>query len=698
MILQSQAAECALACLAMVAGHYYYDTDLPSLRRRFDISIKGATLLQVMRLAESLGFASRPLRLDMHDLSRLQVPAILHWDLNHFVVLVRVDRTSAVIHDPSRGRIKLSLSEVSKHFTGVALELSPTQEFVPHTDRERLSIFSLWRASRGLSAALFQVLVLALVLELFAILSPLYMQLVVDQVIVSADRSLLTALAVGFLILMLIQTGVSALRAWALVHLGTTLNVQLAKNVFMHLLRLPLEYFEKRHLGDISSRMSSLDSIQRTLTNNFIAAILDGLVLVGTMGMMLLYAPGLAGVALAATLAYGLLRAGLFSPTRTSSEDQLIRAARLQSNFLESVRGIQTVKLFGRQGQRLSLWENLLVDRFNADIRTQRLGILSQGLNQFIFGVENVLIVWLGAKMVLGGGFSVGMLYAFIAYKMQFGQRAAGLIDKWVDLKMLGLHAARLADIVLTEPEKATQKYPIDTKTFVPGVQIRDLSFSFSTTEAPIFEKITFDVAPGETVAIVGPSGCGKTTLLKIVLGLLTPVRGSVSVGDSKIHRSAVDSRELIGTVMQDDQLFAGSLGENITFFDEAPNQEHLERCAGLAAIHDEIMSMPMAYNTLVGDMGSALSGGQKQRVLLARALYRQPRILLLDEATSHLDAQCERLVNSGIRHLKLTTLIVAHRQETIRFADRVVMLTPNGARELSIAHTSSADLAMVAT
>lgn len=443
VILQTQAAECALACLAMVANHHGYDIDLASLRQRYSVSLKGATLLQLIRMAEPLGFASRPLRLDLEHLPKLQLPAILHWDFNHFVVLAEVKENFAIINDPARGRLKMPISEVSKHFTGVALELTPTQEFKPRSERRRLDIFSLWDRSKGLGKSLFQIFSLALVLELFAVLSPLLMQLTVDQVIVSADTDLLAALAMGFLFLIMIQSGVSALRAWALMHLGITLNLQLAKNVVRHLLRLPLEFFEKRHLGDISSRVGSLDTIQRTLTNSFVAAILDGLVLVGTLFMMLLYAPLLTVVSVLAVLAYGALRASLFWPLRNANEEQLVRAAKLQSNFLETVRGIQTVKLFNRESQRHSLWSNLLVDRFNADIRTQRLGITFQSINQLIFGVENVLIVWLGAKSVLSGNFSVGMLYAFIAYKSQFGQRTAALIDKWIDLKMLGLQIGR---------------------------------------------------------------------------------------------------------------------------------------------------------------------------------------------------------------------------------------------------------------
>jgi ATP-binding cassette subfamily B protein RaxB len=314
------------------------------------------------------------------------------------------------------------------------------------------------------------------------------------------------------------------------------------------------------------------------------------------------------------------------------------------------------------------------VDSTNQDLATQKLGLGFRAANGFVFGVERIAVVWMGALLVLDSTFSVGMLFAFMSYKDQFSARIGGLIDKMIDLRMLGLQGERLADIVLTPPEEeapATVADAIDA-----SLEVSAVSFRYSDTEPLVLVNCSFRVAPHESVAIVGPSGCGKTTLLKLMLGLLAPTDGRVLAGGIDIQRLGIDRyRRLVGTVMQDDQLFAGSIADNICFFDPSPDQTAIEHFARMAAVHDDIAAMPMGYNTLIGDMGAALSGGQKQRILLARALYKRPRLLFLDEATSALDVPKEKAVNDAIRSLKLTRIIIAHRPETIASAERVIVL-----------------------
>jgi ATP-binding cassette, subfamily B, bacterial CvaB/MchF/RaxB len=581
----------------------------------------------------------------------------------------------AGIHDPARGERTLTLAEVSKHFTGVALELTPTQEFAPKIERQQVRLTSLVGRLPGARGALVQIFALAAALEVFAIVSPFFMQLVVDNAVVAEDRDLLTVLGAGFLLLALVQVGVTAVRSWVVMVLGTTLNLQLIGNLFRHLLQLPMSFFEKRHLGDVASRFESLNVIQRTLTTSFIEAIIDGMMALVTLLMMLIYSWKLAAIVCGAATLYGLLRLALYRPLRQAQEEQISYAARQQSSFLESVRGIQSVKLFNRQAQRKGVYQNLLVDNFNAGIRIQKLTVLYHALNGALFGVENIAVVWLGATLVLDGGFSVGMLFAFISYKQQFTTRIASFIEKGIEFRMLGLHTERVADVALTAAEPDTGFDASAARPLTADIEIRDLSFRYSEAEPLVLQNVSFKIEAGESVAIVGPSGCGKTTLLKVILGLLPPAQGEVLVGGISIARLGASYRSLIGTVMQEDQLFAGSIAENISFFDAEPDTQRIEACAELAAIHQDILGMPMAYNTLVGDMGTVLSGGQKQRVLLARALYKQPKILALDEATSHLDVVRERQVNEAIRHLKLTRLIIAHRPETIASADRVVVL-----------------------
>jgi ATP-binding cassette, subfamily B, bacterial CvaB/MchF/RaxB len=674
VFLQTEAAECGLAALGMIACFHGHRIDLAALRRRFTVSLKGATLAYLIQAAGRLHLAPRPLRLELEELGQLNMPCILHWDFNHFVVLKSADARGAEIHDPAFGVRRFTLAEVSKHFTGIALEVTPTSDFRAVDDRRRVRLRDLLGPVVGLKRALAQIFVLALALQAIAVVAPFYMQWAVDGAVVSADRDLLTVLGLGFLLLAFIQVGISILRSWVVLYLSTTLNLQWVANVFSHLLRLPVSYFEKRHLGDVVSRFGAVNTIQRTLTSSFVEALIDGVMALATLAMMVVYSALLAAIAVAAVALYGILRWAFYGPLRRATEEHIVHTAKQQSHFLETVRGVQSIKLFGRQEERRSRWLNLVVDAVNQDLVTQKLGLGFRSANGLVFGVERIAIVWLGAVLILDNAFSVGMLFAFVAYKEQFSARVAGLIDKMIDLRMLGLQGERLADIVLTPPEQESPALPVDA--IDASLEARALSFRYSDTEPFVLLNCSFSVAPGESVAVVGPSGGGKTTLVKLMLGLLGPTDGKILAGGVDIQKLGIDRyRKLVGTVMQDDQLFAGSIADNVSFFDPSPDQGAIERFARLAAVHDDIAAMPMGYNTLIGDMGAALSGGQKQRILLARALYKEPRILFLDEATSALDVQKERAVNEAIRSLNLTRIIIAHRPETIASAERVIVL-----------------------
>ena len=678
LMLQTEAAECGLASLAMVAGYHGFQTDISSMRRLFLVSIKGTTLGHLIQMAHALQMNTRPVKLDLEDLPQLRMPCILHWNFNHFVVLKEVTKKGVVIHDPAIGIRRMTFEEVSDTFTGVALELWPNTGFRKVTYKQRLSLRELMGNVTGLFRSLSQVLVLAISLEVFALVSPFFLQWVIDNVIVSADRDLLTTLALGFGLLMLMQQMVMTLRSWVIMHMATTLNVQWRANVFTHLLNLPVQYFEKRHLGDVVSRFGSIDLIQRTLTSSFVEAILDGIMTLVTLVMMFVYSPKLAWIAVGAMVLYGIGRWAWYSPLRAATEEQIIHAAKQQSHFLETIRGVKTIKLFLRQDERRATWLTLLVDQINADLRTQKLHVAFRLLNGILFGVERILIIWLGASLVLDGNFTIGVLTAFIAYKDQFDSRVASLIDKAVEIKMLRLQGERLADIVLAEAEDTQQAtVQLEPAEVEASIAVRGLRFRYADQEPWVLDGIDLDIEAGESVAIVGPSGCGKTTLVNAILGIRPPVEGEVMIGGYSVKQMGFETlRGMIGTVMQDDSLFAGSITDNISFFDNKVDHERVEACAKLAAIHEEIVAMPMGYATLIGDMGTALSGGQKQRVLLARALYKQPRILLLDEATSHLDTTRESLVNSSIKSLNLTRVVVAHRPETIAAADRVIVLS----------------------
>lgn len=630
------------------------------------------------------------MRLDLAELARLKRPCILHWDLNHFVVLSKVSGSRLQIHDPAMGQRILTLEECSRHFTGVALELTPNADFQQQPPPPKVSVSALTGRTRGLKRSLFQLFAIALVLQLFAILAPLANQTIVDDVLTSGDQELLTVVVLGFALLMCIQTALGLARSWMVMVLGQTLALQWMGNVFAHLVRLPVRCFEQRHLGDITSRFGSVGAIQQTLTTAVIEAVLDGIMGIAALVMMWLYSPKLTAVVVGAVLCYGLLRWAFYQPFRDASAERLVVAAKENTHFLETLRGILPLKLFGREEERRARWQNLVVDVQNRDVRTAKMGIAFSTANTFIFGVENLVVLWLGAQLILsaqqggglhaaaaGGGavFTVGMLMAFLSYKGQFTQRVSALIDYAVEIKMLGLHSERLADIVLEPPERDTVPEN-DLRHLAPSLELRNVSFRYGDGEPWVLRNASFQLPAGESLAVVGASGAGKTTLLKVLLGILQPQEGEVLYGGLPIRQLGLANvRQRIGTVMQDDVLLTGSIADNISFFDVTVDTARVEACAQLACVHEEIVRMPMGYHTLVGDLGSGLSGGQKQRLLLARALYKQPGVLALDEATSHLDIANERAIAAHIADLPVTRLIIAHRPETIAGAKRVVQV-----------------------
>ncbi|HLO95643.1 MAG TPA: peptidase domain-containing ABC transporter [Burkholderiaceae bacterium] len=690
LFLQSEAAECGLACLAMVASHHGLGQDLGDLRRRFPISLKGAKLASLISHAGAMGFAARPLKLEMEHLGQLSLPCVLHWDLNHFVVLKKVGARSCVVLDPAIGERRLSLAEMSAHFTGVALELTPNADFKPEKQAPRLSLGSLTGKVSGLKRSLLQILAVAVVLEAFAIVAPLFNQLVVDEVLSSGDFELLGVLILGFGLLLLIQTALSLGRSWMVVLLSQTLALQWQSNVFAHLIRLPTAFFEKRHLGDITSRFGAVNAIQRSLTTAAIEAVLDGLMALIALAMMLLYSVPLTAIVLGAVAAYGALRWVAYRPFRDASAERLVIAAKENTHFLETLRAITPLKLYGREDERRARWQNLIVDVQNRDVRTAKMSMAFQTANTLIFGLENLAVLWLGARTVLQGqqshavALTVGMLFAFVSYKTQFTSRVGKLIDYGVELKMLSLHGERLADIVLEAPEQDEVPHS-ELDHLEPSLELRNVSFRYAEGEPWILKDANFKVEAGENVAVTGPSGAGKTTLLKILLGLLPPTEGEVLYGGVPVrHLGVRNFRRQIGTVMQEDALLTGSLADNISFFDSHPDMERIQHCAAQAQLHEDIRRMPMGYQTLVGDLGSGLSGGQKQRLLLARALYKKPRVLALDEATSHLDIANERAVTAALAQMRLTRLVIAHRPETIAGAQRVVQVREGQVLELA--------------
>ena len=676
VIHQTETAECGLACLAMICGHFGKNIDLIYLRRKFNLSARGATLAGINGIAEQLGMATRALSLELDELRVLKTPCILHWDFSHFVVLVSVKRNRYVLHDPARGRRYLGREEMSRYFTGIALEVWPGSEFQVETQQTRISLRSLINSIYGIKRTLAKIFCLSVVIEAINLLMPVGTQLVMDHAIPAGDRGLLTLISAALMFFILLKAATSTLRAWSSLVMSTLINVQWQSGLFDHLLRLPLAFFERRKLGDIQSRFDSLDTLRATFTTSVIGFIMDSIMVVGVFVMMLLYGGYLTWIVLCFTTIYIFIRLVTYGNYRQISEECLVREARAASYFMETLYGIATVKIQGMVGIRGAHWLNMKIDAINSGIKLTRMDLLFGGINTFVTACDQIVILWLGAGLVIDNQMTIGMFVAFSSFRGQFSERVASLTSFLLQLRIMSLHNERIADIALHEKEEKKPEIEIVAHMGPISLETNGLSYRYDSQSAPIFSALSLSVAPGESVAITGASGAGKTTLMKVLCGLFEPDSGRVLINGIDIRQIGINNyHRMIACVMQDDRLFSGSIRENICGFAEEMDEEWMVECARASHIHDVIMNMPMGYETLIGELGEGLSGGQKQRIFIARALYRKPGILFMDEATSALDSESEHFVNVAIKNMNITRVIIAHRETTLRTVDRVISI-----------------------
>lgn len=692
LLFQAEVTECGLTCLAMVAASHGHMVDMPALRHRFAVSVKGANLKSLLDIASRLDLDGRGVRLEPDEIAGLHLPAVLHWDMNHFVVLKSVGRGRAVIHDPARGVVRLTMEDLARHFTGVAVELRPAAGFRKLDERKPLSVRALCGDLGSLWPAAVQALLLSLVLQAFVMASPFYMQFAVDEAILQGDQGLLTALALGFGLFTAIKLGADWLRGRLLATISGAINFQVVATLFHHLLRLPLDWFEKRGIGDMTSRFGATRPITELISQGLVAALVDGAMALLTLVVILVYSPALAGIVLGALALLVALRLGSLGILRRRQEEAILDAAAEQSCFIETLRTMQAIKLAGAETEREARWQVRYVRLANRQLALLRQNLTVRIGHDAIHGLEKILVVYVGARLVMSGDLSLGMLFAFIAYKQQFLDAASKLLETLIAWSMLDLHLDRIADIALAAPEPGLSNGGLVVPTLKGALELRGVGFRYGEGEPTVLDGLDFKVSPGELVAITGASGGGKTTLMKIMLGLLRPSTGAVLVDGRPLDQLGVAAfRSQIGAVMQDDQLLTGSIAENISFFAPVLDVGLMRECAAIAGVEAEILAMPMNYNTMVGEVGTGLSGGQRQRLLLARALYRRPTILFLDEGTSNLDLAKEREVAAALARLRITRIMIAHRPETIAAADRVVVfeggrITGDSGRQAALA------------
>lgn len=684
---QTEIAECGLACLAIGAGLLGARLDMAALRRKHPVSARGLNLLEMAEVAASLDMTTRAVRCEPDELSQLSLPAVLHWGFNHFVVLEAVRGAKFRLIDPQDGPRTLTRAELSKHFTGVALELAAAPMFKKRQETSPLKLTSLFSWTPAIRNGLIQAMLLSLVLQAYVVASPLYMQLAVDEALLKGDHGLLATLAIGFAVFAAFNAGAEALRGVALQKVAALLNWDMARRLFRHMVRLPLPWFQRRKLADALTRFDSLNPVRALIANGLVGALIDGLLSIVTLVMMFIFAPSLTLVTIGALGVYIALRVLAIPMTMRLSAAALTASIAEQGVRIETLRAMQTIKSMAAESDRENVWANRLAETVTTNQSLALNSVAITTVQRLSDALSLILITYLGVKAAIRGDLTIGVLYAFMAYRTQFLARSQALFEQLVNWRLLDVHTHRLADIVLHPQETGIDRGGLGGVDIQGRLELKNVSFSYAPHEAPIFSNVDLLIESGEFVAIIGPSGAGKSTLLKVLCGLYPAVAGEVRLDGFPLASWPIkDVRRSLGTVMQDDELLSGTIAENVAFFDPQIDMDKVWDCLDRAALANEVRAMPMRADTIIGDMGSALSGGQRQRILIARALYRSPRMLVFDEATSHLDIANERVISDTLANLGVTRVVVAHRPETVARADRVFMLRDRRLSEVKTA------------
>lgn len=671
---QVSTADCGPACLAMVAGYHGRQVPLSSIRAMVGgdrDSVDAATLIAA---GEELGLGGRAVSLEIEALGELPRGAILHWDFRHFVVLDRVRRGGVDIVDPGFGRRCVSWNETNASFTGVALLFEPVRPFAAPRRGSR----DLWGYAAkllGQRSLLSTALVASLLLQVVGVGVPVLTGFVIDQVIPHADVTLLWALVGGVGIFALSYFLASTLRGLLLLGLRARLDVGMSLGLLDHLLALPFSFFQQRSVGDLLMRLHGPVMIREAVSNGAMALLLDGLLVVVNVVLLLLTSPRLLAVVLGLGLCDLLLLLLARHRQRDLAAEQLHRQAALDSHSVEVLAAVETLKASGSEDRAAGRWHDLFVDALNADLARGKANAVLQALSATLRLLAPFLILAFGAEQVMGGHLSLGQMIAASTLGFAVLGPLSSLMATGNQLQLLETQLARVRD-VLEMPREGAGREQRPAHALAGAVTLEHVDFQYGRRGQQVICDVSIEIRPGERIAIVGPSGGGKSTLARLILGMLEPSRGRVLFDG--VDLAGIEPRSLrrqLGIVTQDSSLFNASIRSNIAFGDPSVTLSAVVEAAKQAAIHEDVAAMPLGYETLIADRGSALSGGQRQRLALARALVRRPRILVLDEATSHLDTLTEHSVQRALDDLAATRVIIAHRLSTIASADRILVL-----------------------
>ncbi len=677
-IEQHSSSDCGAACLAMISQYWGKHFSINFLRELTGIGRSGASLKSLAKAAERLGYHARPVRASLSRILEQKNPWIAHWQGDHYIVVYRVKGNRILVADPAKGKHEILRQEFLKGWTGYALLLDPTENLYEVPEEKRsLSrfLYLLWPyRSLGLT-----IILASLLIQIFGLISPLFTQIILDQVVVNRSQSTLNVFVIGILLFGVLGIGLSSIRNYLLSYLSNRLDLTMIGGFINHALTLPLKFFESRRVGDIITRVQENQKIQRFLIGKVMLSWLNFMTGFVYLGLMLYYNWQLTVLILLLIPPIALVTLIATPLLRKISRERFNAAADQNSSLVEMMTGISTVKAVAAEQDLRWRWEDRLTRQLNVQFKGQKLAINIGLLSGLINSIGGTLLLWYGATLVIQDQLTIGQYVAFNMMKGHIISPIIELVDLWDELQEVLISVERLNDVFESKSEEPTQTSKLILPKLQGNLQLDNVTFRYDTEEERnTLQNISFEVKAGQTIAIVGRSGSGKTTLVKLLQGLYSPTSGQITIDGHDINHVALQSlRSQLGVVPQDCFLFSGTILENITLYRPEFSLEQVIATAKLAEAHAFIQALPLGYNTKVGERGTNLSGGQRQRIAIARAFLGEPPILILDEATSSLDTESERRFQENLTRLsrQRTTFIIAHRLSTVRNADLIVVL-----------------------